>query len=275
LFTRNHPYTNTLAYVWSVGDLDWVPMEQPGGAAGGGLTDAELRATPVPVLASIDTTGLATEAKQTTGNASLASIDGKLTNPLPVSGTVDVTGSSVAASILTIGQQTMANSVPVTLASNQGALPLPTGASTAAKQDTGNTSIGSVDTKTPALGQALAAASVPVVLTAAQITTLTPLATVAANTTEVRPATATLSNLASSAASQQVLASTPTRRGAYFYNDSTTRCLIKLGTTASATSFTVPLVAGAYYELPVPAYSGRIDAIWDSANGNLRITELT
>lgn len=47
--------------------------------------------------------------------------------------------------------------------------------------DTGNvaTSTASIDTKTPSLGQALAAASVPVVLTAAQITTLTPLATVA------------------------------------------------------------------------------------------------
>lgn len=42
--------------------------------------------------------------------------------------------------------------------------------------DTGNiaTSVASIDTKTPALGQALAASSVPVVLTAAQLTTLTP-----------------------------------------------------------------------------------------------------
>jgi len=45
---------------------------------------------------------------------------------------------------------------------------------TAAKQDTGNTSVASIDTKFPAQGQALAAASTPVVLTAAQITTLTP-----------------------------------------------------------------------------------------------------
>src|SRR6185312_14698996 len=59
-------------------------------------------------------------------------------------------------------------------------LPLPSGAATAAKQDTGNTSLASIDSKTPALGQALAAASVPVVLTAAQISTLTPLSTVAA-----------------------------------------------------------------------------------------------
>jgi hypothetical protein len=54
------------------------------------------------------------------------------------------------------------------------------GLATSSKQDTGNTSLASIDTKTPALGQALAAASVPVVLTAAQISTLTPLATVAA-----------------------------------------------------------------------------------------------
>lgn len=71
-------------------------------------------------------------------------------NPLPVTGTI-------TANIGTVG----------TLA-------------TAAKQDTGNTSLSSIDTKIPALGQALAAASVPVVLTAAQLTTLTPLATVAA-----------------------------------------------------------------------------------------------
>ncbi len=39
--------------------------------------------------------------------------------------------------------------------------------------------LASIDTKTPALGQALAAASVPVVLTAAQLSTLTPVSTVA------------------------------------------------------------------------------------------------
>jgi len=55
---------------------------------------------------------------------------------------------------------------------------LPTGASTEVKQDTGNTSLSSIDSKTPALGQALSAASVPVVLTAAQISTLTPLSSV-------------------------------------------------------------------------------------------------
>ena len=75
---------------------------------------------------------------------------------------------------------TLTNGLPVqpatgsTFAISAASLPLPTGASTGAKQDTGNTSLTSIDGKTPALGQALAAASSPVVLTAAQITTLTP-----------------------------------------------------------------------------------------------------
>jgi hypothetical protein len=66
---------------------------------------------------------------------------------------------------------------PISVAS----LPLPAGAATGAKQDTGNTSLSTIATNTPALGQALAAASVPVVLTVAQVATLTPLAAVQAN----------------------------------------------------------------------------------------------
>lgn len=73
------------------------------------------------------------------------------------------------------GDVSSTNPMPVT-----GAFSLPTGASTEAKQDVGNTSVASIDTKTPALGQALAAASTPVVLTAAQLATLTPFSTVGA-----------------------------------------------------------------------------------------------
>lgn len=62
---------------------------------------------------------------------------------------------------------------------------LPSGASTGALQTTGNTSLSSIDTKTPALGQALAAASTPVVLTAAQLATLTPPAAITGFATEV------------------------------------------------------------------------------------------
>ena len=88
-----------------------------------------------------------------------------------------------------------------TWAISAASLPLPSGAATSAKQDTiiGHvdgietllttidtdtggiaTSAASIDAKIPALGQALAAGSVPVVLTASQLSTLTPLSTVAA-----------------------------------------------------------------------------------------------
>lgn len=86
-----------------------------------------------------------------------------LPNPLPVSGTVTANQGTAGASAW-----------PVSAAS----LPLPAGASTSALQTTGNTSLSSIDSKTPALGQQLAAASQPVVLTAAQLTTLTPLTSV-------------------------------------------------------------------------------------------------
>ena len=87
-----------------------------------------------------------------------------------------------------VGQNTMANSLPVTIASNQSAVPvsqsgtwninniagtvsLPTGASTSALQTTGNTSLSaiqtstaSLDTKLPSKGKTVSANSLTVVL---------------------------------------------------------------------------------------------------------------
>lgn len=94
------------------------------------------------------------------------------TNPLPVeiSDGTNVLGTT-AHPIKVDGSAT---TQPVSAA----ALPLPSGAATGAKQDTANTSLANLDGKAPALGQALAAASVPVVLTAAQVTALTPTAAI-------------------------------------------------------------------------------------------------
>lgn len=160
--------------VWDTDTLAWVVMTAAA-ASGGGLTDAELRASPVPVLATIDTTGLATSGGQTTGNNSLSAIDTKL-------------GAGL------------------------GHLPA---------------------------------------------------------------TTATVTSVSSSATSVQLLAATPGRRMATIKNKSTALLYVKYGTTASASSFTVDLPAGAYFEFPHPVYPGRVDGIWESANGNAQITELT
>ena len=79
------------------------------------------------------------------------------------------------------GLVTAAQSGTWNITNISGTVSLPTGAATSAAQATGNASLSSIDGKTPALGQALAAASVPVILPAATITTLTPPTTVTAN----------------------------------------------------------------------------------------------
>lgn len=95
---------------------------------------------------------------------------------------------------------------------------------------------------------------------------------------DIRPmgVSAALTNVASSASNVTLLAANANRKGAVFFNDSTQILYLKFGATASATSFTVKLAAGAYYELP-PAviYTGIIDGIWASADGACRVTELT
>lgn len=127
----------------------------------------------------------ATEALQTTGNTTLAAILAKIIAAPSTEAkqdTIITALNAIDAGIpAALGQVAMASSMPVTIASNQTAVPISGTVTvdtsllaTHAKQDTGNTSLSSIDTKTPALGQALAAASTPVVLTAAQVTTLTP-----------------------------------------------------------------------------------------------------
>ena len=84
--------------------------------------------------------------------------------------------NQVGGSAIAIGQALMAASLPVVIASNQStlaisaaSLPLPTGGSTSALQTSGNASLTSIDSKTPALGAAATAASVPVNIASDQV----------------------------------------------------------------------------------------------------------
>ena len=88
--------------------------------------------------------------------------------------------------------------------------------------------------------------------------------------------TATLSAVADSASSATLLASNTSRLGATIENDSSARLYVKLGATASTTSYSVSLDQYGYYEVPF-GYTGRIDGIWasDPGDGGARITELT
>lgn len=84
---------------------------------------------------------------------------------------------------------------------------------------------------------------------------------------------ATLANVASSASSVVLFAAAGGAKGRTVWNDSTAVLYLKFGATASTTSYTVQLSAGAFYEFPQPLYGGLVHGIWASANGAARTTE--
>lgn len=200
--------------------------------------------------------------------------DGNL-NVNVISSTLPAGGATAANQVLEIAQLTGIHSDTASLDGKTvhvdtgnvtvAASALPSGASTSALQTTGNTSVASIDNKTPALGQALGAASVPVVLTALQLSTLTPFSTV----TVVQP---TGTNLHTVVDSGTLVVTQPTGTNLHTVVDSSalpsgasTSALqtilnaqipTTLGQKASAASLAV-VVASDQPALPVAGSSGR------------------
>lgn len=137
-------------------------------------TDSSATTQPVSAAALPLPSGAATAVNQSAANTSLSSIDGKIT--AVNTGAVVVSSSALPSGAATSANQTSANTKLDTLHADL--------ASVDGHVDGLEASTASIDTKTPALGQALAAASTPVVLTAAQITTLTPPAAITGFATE-------------------------------------------------------------------------------------------
>ena len=98
--------------------------------------------------------------------------------------------------------------------------------------------------------------------------------TISASFVPPSASSATVTSVAGSATSVQLLAANGNRKGALFVNDSTSDCYLKYGTTASSSSYTVKIAAGAFYNMPTPTFTGIIECIWDSAAGNMVITEM-
>jgi len=116
----------------------------------------------------------------------------------------------------------------------------------------------------PTVGQKTAAQSIPVVIAS----------DVSVGASWTAATTGTITQVASAITSQQLLAANSSRLGMIVFNDSTQVLYLKLGATASVTSYTVPVPAQGYWELPV-RYTGPIDGIWPAVNGNAYVTELT
>jgi len=123
-----------------------------------------------------------------------------------------------------------------------------------------------------AVGQTTMAASSPVVIASNQ-------SAIPVTSTSFVPSVGTITRVAASAASVQLLALNANRRGFVMVNESTVDAYVKFGTTASTTSYTYRMTGSAgspYTTLEIDeGYSGRIDCIWASATGNMQITELS
>ena len=83
-------------------------------------------------------------------------------------------------------------------------------------------------------------------------------------------------NVADATTSQILAVTNLLRKGFMLENDSIYNLYLKLGTTASLTSYTVKITPYGWYEMSSPIYTGPIDGIWDGdQSGFARVTELS
>jgi len=245
-------------------------------AVTGPLTDAQLRATAVPVsltsttiTGSVAVTGPLTDTQLRATDVPVSGTFWQATQPVSLTSTT-ITGSVAVTGPLT-DAQLRATAVPVSLTSTT-------------LTGTSAVNTAQVNGVTTLTGNGVTGTGSQRVTIASDNTAFAVNATLSAETTKVigtvnlaTTATATLSNVSSSASSVTVLASNASRRGAMIFNDSTAVLYLKFGATASTTSYTVQIPSNAYYELPANSflYNGILDGIWSAANGSARVTEVT
>ena len=188
------------------------------------------------------------------------------------------------------GQETMANSLPVVIASDQSAVPISddggsiTVDGTVAATQSGTWNInsisGTVSLPTGAATEStLSTLDGKVTACNTGSVTLASQANPFTSAIPVEPETVSTSSVTStsaSASSVTVLASNANRKLAVFVNDSDKIAYVKLGGTASTTSYSYKLQPNSTLELAQPVYTGVVDAIWEtSPTGAMRVTELT
>lgn len=213
-----------------------------------------------------------------------------VTAALPAGASTEATLAAISAKLGSLGQNAMAGSAPVVIASDQSAvpisaasLPLPSTAATSTKQSDGSQKSQVVDGGGVVIGSNYGDAA-NALRVAAQLGNASAVAdfgagSIGAQTLRSNPgtaATATCTNVSDSASSVTLIAANTARLGLVLFNDSSAVCYVKFGTTASTSSFTHKMDAGSFWALDTVVYNGRIDAIWASAPGGaMRITELT
>lgn len=169
-----------------------------------------------------------------------------------------------------------------------GTVSLPTGAATEAKQDTGNASLSSIDTKvSTAAKQDTAQVTLDSidgkVSTAAKQDTgnaslssidgkVATEATLSAINSKLSASSATITAVASSATSVELLAANASRKGFKLFNDSNKDAYVAFAATASTAAYTLKMAPQSFYESDTVQYTGVISAIWSAVNGNMLVT---
>lgn len=280
----------------------------------GGRTYEEIAVTatdakPLPVdiqAATLNLSGDITVGNVTVDNGSL--------NPVPVSDngstlSVDDGGGSITVDGPLTNTELRATAVPVSLASQ----PLPTGASTAALQTTGNSSLSSIDGKLPVLASGripidgsnvvqpvsdaggtlsiddgggsitvdgpvtdtqLRAAPVPVSDGNGSLTVDGTVSITGTVATSVAARTPTTTSIAGTASSVQILASNASRKGLSVSNISTSKLYLSFSTPAAAVNSFIEMQPGAFLLFDQQLIvTNAIYGIWTNANGTAQVTE--
>ena len=90
-----------------------------------------------------------------------------------------------------------------------------------------------------------------------------------------KSSTGTITSVNISTSSVTLLAANTARVSATFFNDSLASTVyIALAATATTSAYTIKIMAGDYWELPI-AYTGAVSAISNFTQGAMRMTELT
>lgn len=192
-------------------------------------------------------------------NVTLASQANPFTSAIPI--------SDNAGSITVDGTVAATQSGTWNITNISGTISLPTGAATESTLSTLNGKVTACNT-----GAVTISAALPAGTNNIGDVDIVSLPSVVAATYS----TSSVTSVTSAAVSTSILASNANRRMAIMVNDTDKNVYIKLGATASTTSFSYKLTPGQTLELPMPVYTGAIDAIWDSSpTGSMRVTEIT
>jgi hypothetical protein len=232
-----------------------VPVADGGGTLsvddGGGsitvdgpLTDTQLRATAVPVSQASQPlpTGASTSALQTTGNASLSSIDGK--TPSLTGGRVPVDGSAVTQPVSDAG----------------GSLTIDDGG-------------GSITVDGPLTDTQLRATAVPVSDGGGSITVDGSVSITGTASISVAARTPTTTSVAGVASSVLILAANNNRKGLSVSNISTSKLYLSFTTPATATNCFIEMQPGAFLFFDHQLITtNAIYGIWTNANGTAQVT---